>query len=104
MRLRCLIRLRQLDAAHARASGCRARSRRSRGCSSASSASSADVARTRRAADRLQHDLERVEVARLVVDDQDLDVFGSSCVDRAQRYSHTRSSDSSWSVLTGLAM
>ena len=58
-----------------------------------------------RAAGSLEHRLERVEVPRLVVDDQDLDgSLGQPSIARAQRYSQTRSSDSSWSVFTGLAM
>ena len=52
---------------------------------------------------RRQHRLERVEVARLIVDDQDLGRIGH-LHHVAHRYSHTRSSDNSWSVFTGLAM
>ena len=43
----------------------------------------------------------------LVVDEQDLDRSGSSAVDHAgmaQRYSQTRSSETSWSTSTGLVM
>ena len=57
-----------------------------------------------RAAERLEHHLQRVEVARLIVDDQDLDAFVVHGAHAGHRYSHTRSSDSSWSVFTGLAM
>ena len=71
--------------------------------SRASSASSADCARTSVHALPAEHHLERIEVARLVVDDQDLDVLVHASPS-AQRYSQTRSSDSNWSVFTGLAM
>ena len=57
-----------------------------------------------RAAERLEHHLQRVEVARLIVDDQDLDAFVVHGADASQRYNHTRSSDSNWSWFTGLAM
>jgi hypothetical protein len=56
-----------------------------------------------RAAARLEHDLQRIQVARVIVDDEDPGVFrfrGHG----AHRYSHTRSSDSNSSVFTGLAM
>ena len=60
--------------------------------------------RARAAPAAVEHRLERVEVPRLVVDDQHLDVFVRHGLLGNQRYSHTRSSDSSWSVFTGLAM
>ena len=46
----------------------------------------------------IEHGLERVEVARLVVDEEQLDVIVR------HRYNHTRSKLRSWSVLTGFAM
>ena len=46
----------------------------------------------------LQNRLQAVEAARLVVHQEDIDRTGH------QRCSQTRSNESSWSVLTGLAM
>ena len=71
--------------------------------SMASSASSAECARTSAAPARGEHDLERVQIPRLVVDDENLDVLAHA-ISPVQRYSHTRRSDSNWSVFTGLAM
>ena len=52
---------------------------------------------------RREHDLEGIEVAGLIIDNQHLRALGSHH-QQAQRYSQTRNSDSNWSVLTGLAM
>ena len=58
----------------------------------------------------VQHGLENLQVLRLVIDDQNVDllvdlqqVFAVG-EDGAHRNSQTRISESSWSVLTGLAM
>ena len=53
----------------------------------------------------VEHGLERIEVARLVVDQEQLDlVVEHQFAIVGHRYSHTRSSDRSWSVFTGFAM
>ena len=69
--------------------------------SSSRSASSAPPARSESIAGSTEHGLERVEVARLVVDEQRMSMTASAS---PQRYNQTRSSDSSCSVFTGLAM
>src|SRR5690606_41818212 len=57
----------------------------------------------------LQHRLERNEIGRLVVEQEEADRLvsgGGTGHGRrpGQRYSHTRSSERSWSMSTGLAM
>ena len=74
-RFRCLISCRQLDAAHARHLDVEHDRREVVLAAARSSASSADVGAHERAIAVAEHRLERVEVARLVVDDQDLSVW-----------------------------